>query len=43
MGVTYRNHGMTTVEVQVLLALVVPHLAAFALHDVHIEERIYVE
>ena len=43
MGVTYGDHGMSAIKVQILLTLVVPHLAAFALDDVHVEERIYVE
>jgi hypothetical protein len=34
---------VSAIEVQILLALVVPHLAAFALDDVHVEERIYVK
>jgi hypothetical protein len=34
---------MAAVQVQVFLSLVVPHLAAFALDNVHIEERISVE
>ena len=38
-----RNHGMSAIEVQILLPLVVPHLTAFALDDVYVEERIYVE
>ena len=38
-----RNHGMSAIEVKILLALVVPHLTTLALRDVHVEERIYVE
>jgi hypothetical protein len=34
---------MASIEVQILLPLVIPYLAAFALYDVHVEERIYVE
>jgi hypothetical protein len=43
MGVADADHGMSAIEVQVLLALLIPHLTAFALDDVHVEERIYVE
>jgi hypothetical protein len=34
---------MTAIEVEVFLTILVPHFATFALHDVHVEERIYVE
>jgi hypothetical protein len=37
------DDSMSAIEVQILLALLVPHLAALALNDVHVEERIYVE
>jgi hypothetical protein len=43
MRVPDTDDGVPTIEVQILLALVVPYLAAFALHDVYIEERIYIE
>jgi hypothetical protein len=43
MGVADADHGMSAIEVQILLALLIPHLTALALDDVNIEERIYVE
>jgi hypothetical protein len=43
MAVTDADHGMAAIEVQVFLSFVVPHLAAFALNDVHVEERINIE
>ena len=43
MGVADADDGMSAVQIQILLALVVPHLATLALDDVHVKERIYVE
>ena len=43
MGVADADHGMSAIEVQVLLPHLIPHFTAFALDDVHVEERIYVE
>ena len=43
MGMAYRDDGMTTIEVQVFLALIIPHPTALALDDVDVEERIYIE
>jgi hypothetical protein len=37
------DDGMSAIQVQVFLTFVIPHFAALALYDVHIEERIYVE
>jgi hypothetical protein len=37
------NNGMSAVEVQVLLTLVVPNPTAFTLDDVYVEEWIYIE
>jgi hypothetical protein len=34
---------MTAIEIQILLSLVVPNLAAIALHNVDIKKWIYVE
>jgi hypothetical protein len=34
---------MSAIKVKILLPLVVPHLTALALYDIHVEERIYVE
>ena len=42
MGMTNGDDGMSAIEVEILVALVVPHLAALALDDIHIEERIYI-
>jgi hypothetical protein len=43
MRVSDADHGMPAIEVKILLTLVVPHLTALALHDIHVEERIYIE
>jgi hypothetical protein len=43
MGVTNGDDGMTAVQVEVLLAFLVPHMATLALDDVYVEERIYIE
>ena len=37
------DHGMAAIQVEVFLTLVIPNLTALALHNVHVEERIYVE
>ena len=37
------DDSMTAIEVQVFLTLVIPHLAAFSLDDVDVEERIYIK
>ena len=37
------DDGMTAIEIQILLSLVVPNLAAIALHNVDIKKWIYVE
>jgi hypothetical protein len=42
MGMTNGDNGMSAIEVEILVALVVPHLAALALDDIDIEERIYI-
>jgi hypothetical protein len=34
---------MAAIEVQILLSFVVPNFTAFALDNVHVEERIYIE
>ena len=41
--VTDADDSMATIQVQILLALVVPNLAAIALHNVDIKKWIYVE
>jgi hypothetical protein len=41
--VTDADDSMATIQVQILLTLVVPYLTTFALHNIHVEERIYVE
>jgi hypothetical protein len=43
MRVSDADNGMSAIEVKILLPLVVPYLTALALHDIHVEERIYVE
>jgi hypothetical protein len=41
MAVAHRDYGMTTVEVEVFSALLVPNVATFATHNVDVEKRIY--
>jgi hypothetical protein len=43
MGMPDADHGVPSVEVQILLSFVIPYLTTLALHDIHVEERIYVE
>jgi hypothetical protein len=43
MAVANGNHGVASVEVEILPALVVPHPAAFALDNVYVEELINIE
>jgi hypothetical protein len=43
MGMANGDDGVSAIKVEILLAFIVPHVAALALHDVHIEERIYIE
>jgi hypothetical protein len=43
MRVSYGDDGMTAIQVQIFLTFVIPNLTAFALHNIHVEERIYVE
>jgi hypothetical protein len=42
MGMANGDNGMPAIEVEILVALVVPHLAALTLDDIDIEERIYI-
>ena len=37
----YANDGMSTVEIEVFGAFIVPDVATFTLDDVDVEERIY--
>ena len=43
VAVADRDNGVATIEVEILLPFVVPHVAALALHDVHVEERINIK
>jgi hypothetical protein len=43
MAMAYADDGMTTIKVQIFLALVVPHFAVLALHNVHIEKGINIK
>ena len=43
VGVPDADHGMSAIEVQILLPFVIPYLTTFAPDDVHVEERVYVE
>jgi hypothetical protein len=36
------NHGMTTIKVEVFIALFIPYVASFSLDDVDIEQGIYI-
>ena len=40
---TDADDGMTAIQVKVFLTLVIPYLTTFSLHDVHIEQGIYVK
>ena len=37
------DDGMTAIEVQIFLALVVPYVATLSLHNVHVEQGINIE
>jgi hypothetical protein len=43
MSVSDTDDGMTAIQVKIFLTILVPDFATFALHDVHVEEGIYVE
>ena len=43
MGMPHADHSMSAIKIQILLVFIVPYLAAFAFHDVHIEQGIYVK
>jgi hypothetical protein len=43
MGMADGDDGVSAIKVEILLAFIVPHVAALALDDVHVEERIYIE
>ena len=43
VAVTYGDYGMTAVEVEVFISLVVPYLAALGFDGDDIEERVYIE
>ena len=42
MAMTDADNGMTAIEVEVFLTLVVPYLAALTFYNINIEKRIYV-
>ena len=42
MAMTDADNGMTAIEVEVFLTLVVPYLAALSFYNINIEKRIYV-
>ena len=37
------DHGVTAIEIKILLTFVVPNLTAPAFNDVHVEQGIYVK
>ena len=39
---TDADNGMTTIEVEIFLPLIVPYLAALSFYNINIEKRIYV-
>ena len=43
VGMSNRNHCVTTIKVKILLSLVVPYFTTLSLHDVDVEQGIYVE
>jgi hypothetical protein len=43
MGVTYRDHCMSSVQVQIFLTFVIPNLASLSSHDIHVEQGINIE
>ena len=42
MAMTDADNGMTAIEVEIFLPLVVPYLAALSFYNINIEKRIYV-
>jgi hypothetical protein len=43
VGVTDGDDGMSAIQVQILLTLVIPNLTSLSFYDVHIEQGIHVE
>ena len=43
VGVPYRNHGVAAVKVEIFITLVVINMTPFSLHDIDVEERIYIK
>ena len=43
MAVAYADYGMAALEGQILLTFVIPYLTTLSLHDVHVEQGIYVK
>jgi hypothetical protein len=41
MGMTYADHCMTTVKVQILLTFIIPHFLTLSLDDIDREQAIY--
>ena len=42
MAVAYADNGMSAIEVEIFLTLVVPYLAALTFYNINIEKKIYV-
>ena len=42
MGVSYRNNGMSAIKVEIFVAVLVSHIAAFSFDYVDVEKGIYV-
>ena len=43
MAMPNADHGMSAVKVKIFLTFVVPYFCVFALDNVNVKERIYVE
>jgi hypothetical protein len=43
VGVSDGDDGMTAIQVQVLLSLVIPYLTSLSFYDVNVEKGIHVE
>ena len=42
VSMTNRDHSMTTIKVEIFIALIIPHVATFSLNDIDIEQGIYI-
>lgn len=37
------DDSVSTIQIKVFLAFLVPYLTTFTLHDIHVEKRVYIE